>query len=168
MTEDSVLQFILPANYQQAEDIPKPDNPDIQIVRLPEKVVAVHKFSGTNNPQRSHKKLGKLRAALVQDQLLADVNLQGDLEHSVTWNVVEYHPYVTLPLFRRNEVWIEPRVQDNAALQQLLAGQADMECKGEVDEKEQKASENEGGKEEFKSALSGEGEVAQVVQVKCD
>lgn len=154
LTEDSVLQFLLPSQYKDKNNIPEPDNLKITIQQLPERVVAVYPFAGVNSAERSDAKLKKLKAMLVRDGLL--LNMQGqkpqeemagkgtavvgegidsdlalspapaqdpsdlDLEHSLTWSVVEYHPSVTLPFLRRNEVWIELPVKSNGAVQQLL------------------------------------------------
>lgn len=126
LTPDSVLQFILPSQYKEKADIPPPDHPDITIRELPERAVAVYRFSGTVDAARCDKKLRKLRAMLLRDGLLPGP-AQGDdgsldLEHTLTWDVVEYHPKVTLPAFRRNEVWIELPMQGNPAVLRLLTG----------------------------------------------
>jgi hypothetical protein len=87
------MQFLLPARYTAAT-APKPVDPRIRIVSLPEETLAVVRFSG---------RASAARAELHTQKLLAATKAGG-------WRVtgspvlLGYDPPFTLPFLRRNEV----------------------------------------------------------------
>lgn len=142
LSKQSDLQFILPERFTSVEQVPAPKNPRIQIKQIPERSVAVVKFSGIATEARCRKKLRRLYDMLLEENLYNGKSVQLDgppvpqVEgqegaqaekgppifdpNQIPWTVAEYHPYLTLPPLRRNEVWID-LLAENPALQELVA-----------------------------------------------
>ena len=86
------MRFFLPAAHSAAP--PRPLDPRVSIVTLPEQTLAVLRFSGSRSDARIAEKTAELLAAL----------------RGTTWRPVGapvaqlYDPPWTLPFFRRNEV----------------------------------------------------------------
>jgi hypothetical protein len=95
-----VIQFIMPAEYT-LQTLPRPLDPDIQIVTLPAETFAVYRFSGSRDA-----------AAEMRAQNILARDLAGS-----KWAVIGpplawfYDPPWTLPWCRRNEVAlrVQPR-----------------------------------------------------------
>jgi hypothetical protein len=100
--ENCTMKFFLPAEYDDLSKIPKPVNPAVKIQEIPPQTGAVHRFSG----YRSQEKNQKIAKEIAQ-QLMAD-GVDGMSEDHVLQNYEYwgYNPPFTLPMFRRNEVWI--------------------------------------------------------------
>ena len=98
----SMMQFILPAEFDQVSKIPKPLNSDVHVVEVPPAVGAVYKFSGWVKREEGAEKVKQLTKQLNED----GVNIGEDeaKKKSLLW---QFHPPFTLPFLRRNEVWIE-------------------------------------------------------------
>lgn len=94
-----VMRFFLPASYTAAS-APRPADPRVDIVEVPQATLAVLRFSGTWDPQTFETRETELLALL----------------ESSPWRAVGpastlfYDPPWTLPPFRRNEVTV-PVVQ---------------------------------------------------------
>jgi hypothetical protein len=134
------LQYILPSHFTSIEEIPKPQNTDVMIRQIPQRAMAVLKFSGFNSRERSHRKLLKLRDMLLREGLLGEPRRYlnpDDPEHTMDWSVAEYHPYVTLPFLRRNEIWVELPMEHNPALQKLLNAQRGADASADAPKKEE-------------------------------
>jgi hypothetical protein len=150
LADDCDLQYILPSHFTRIDEIPTPQNKDIVIRQIPERAVAVLKFSGINSRERSHRKLLKLRDLLLREGLLAQQRSDlapDDPEHTLNWSVAEYHPYVTLPFLRRNEVWVELPREHNPALQRLLDSHRDVGALGQDQEDRGDGEDGEEGQE---------------------
>lgn len=93
-----VIRFFMPAGIS-LESLPEPDNPAVQLVRLPAETIAVHTFSGDR---------GRHAVQAHSAQLLSDVK-------EMAWEPVGtpqawfYDPPWTIPLFRRNEIVVPVR-----------------------------------------------------------
>jgi hypothetical protein len=91
-----VIQFIMPAEYT-LRTLPKPLDPEIQIITLPAETFAVYRFSGSRDA-----------AAEARGQQILARDLAGS-----DWAVIGpplawfYDPPWTLPWFRRNEVALQ-------------------------------------------------------------
>lgn len=88
--------FTMPAGYT-LETLPAPVNPDVKLVQLPARTMAVLRFSGV---------AGDSARAKAQQTLLAKVaarNLTAVGEPEFAY----YDPPWTLPFFRRNEVMVQ-------------------------------------------------------------
>lgn len=136
LSEKSDVQFILPARFTSVEQVPVPQNKRILIKQIPQRAVAVIKFTGFATEARCLKKLRRLYDMLLEESLhtateyveLEAPQVEADVQKgpplfnpdTVPWSVAEYHPYLTLPVMRRNEVWLDLR-SDNPALLQLIA-----------------------------------------------
>ena len=97
------MKFFLPEEYDALEKIPKPTNPDVKITELPPQVGVVHRYSGSLTEKLHDDKARALSAQLREDgidRMTEDYVLQ----HYQFWG---YNPPFTLPMFRRNEVWLE-------------------------------------------------------------
>lgn len=87
------MQFFLPRRYAGA-DAPRPRDPRIRIVELPEETLAVLRFSGRARPEEIERQEERLLEALA----------------SSSWKtagepvVFVYDPPFTIPFLRRNEV----------------------------------------------------------------
>jgi hypothetical protein len=97
-----VMKFILPAAYDSMEKIPQPTNPRVHIEEIPPAVGAVHRYSGSFDDTVSRNKARWLAQQLREDGV--DITEDYAVEHYQFWG---YNPPFTLPMFRRNEVWIE-------------------------------------------------------------
>ena len=97
------MAFILPAEYDSITKIPKPTNPAVHIKELPPAVGAVHVYSGSHSDELCGGKAEALAAQLRSDGL-EEITNEYALERYQFWG---YNPPFTLPMFRRNEVWIE-------------------------------------------------------------
>ena len=96
------MQFFLPSKYDSLDKIPTPTNPDVTIAEVPPAMGAVHRYSGTFSETKSRKKAKALVEALNADG--ADVDVDKAMKEYQFWG---YNPPFTIPIFRRNEVWIE-------------------------------------------------------------
>lgn len=108
-----VMKFILPAELDSMEKIPKPTNPNVQIEAIPPQVGVVHRFSGVLSESKNQ----EVAAALAEQLTLDGVDRMSKdfvLGHYQFWG---YNPPFTLPMFRRNEIWVELTDQE---VQQLL------------------------------------------------
>eukprot|EP00977_Amphora_coffeiformis_P006190 scaffold1332_cov166-Amphora_coffeaeformis.AAC.18 len=100
--DERIMQFILPAEYTSIGQIPKPTNPAVTIETLPPAMGAIHRYSGSFDDDKANE-----MAQSLAKQLSTDGVTVGDeswvTEHHQFWG---YNPPFTLPMFRRNEVWL--------------------------------------------------------------
>uniref|UniRef100_A0A7S2N3Y2 Uncharacterized protein n=1 Tax=Helicotheca tamesis TaxID=374047 RepID=A0A7S2N3Y2_9STRA len=101
-SDDEVMQFILPAEYDSMSKIPKPTNPDVRITEIPPSVGAVYQTNGKVDPKKGDALAVTLVGQLHEDGLVEEDEKAVD-EHQL-WR---YDPPFTIPYFRRNEVWVE-------------------------------------------------------------
>mmetsp|Transcript_52368 Transcript_52368/g.131563 ORF Transcript_52368/g.131563 Transcript_52368/m.131563 type:complete len:219 (-) Transcript_52368:221-877(-) len=112
--EGEVMAFVLPAEFTDLAQIPKPTNPDIRIREVPAAVGAVYRYSGSQDTEVAREKARALARQLAADGL-ADLPADAPFEY---WG---YNPPFTLPFLRRNEVWI---ALDAAQAERLCAQDA--------------------------------------------
>ena len=105
------MQFILPAEYDSMEKIPKPTNPNVKITEVPAATGAVHTFSGWCDDEKAQAHIKKLVTQLKDDGV--DVDEDKAVDNFLLW---QYHPPFTLPFFRRNEVWLDLTPEQVAGL----------------------------------------------------
>ena len=87
------VQFTMPSKYTM-QTLPKPNNPDIEIVEMPAQTYGVIKFSGLASSKKVAKKTEALKS-WMQTQKLMVIG---------TPELARYNPPWTLPFMRRNEV----------------------------------------------------------------
>lgn len=97
------MRFFLPAEYDALEKIPKPTNNSVNIREIPPQVGVVHRYSGSLTDQLHDEKAKALSAQLREDGI-DRMTEEYVLRHYQFWG---YNPPFTLPMFRRNEVWLE-------------------------------------------------------------
>lgn len=97
------MKFFLPAEYDALEKIPKPTNPNVKITEIPPQLGVVHRYSGSLSDQLHDEKAKALSAQLREDGI-DRMTEEYVLQHYQFWG---YNPPFTLPMFRRNEVWLE-------------------------------------------------------------
>ena len=102
-TEQKVMKFILPAEYDDIAKIPKPTNPAVHIESIPPSVGAVHRYAGKMSEEHNRQMAIELADQLIKDGL-STISEEDALEHFQFWG---YNPPFTIPMFRRNEVWME-------------------------------------------------------------
>ena len=90
------IHFVMPSHYTLAT-LPQPNNPLVQIKELPAKTFVVHRYSGFNTISR---------VQIKTDETLAWMQREG-LRTLGTPQLSRYDPPWTLPMFRRNEIWVE-------------------------------------------------------------
>ncbi len=88
--------FVLPAGYL-LENAPAPTNPEVNLARVPERKVAVVRYSGSWSEVSYQKNLTLLRDWIRQNQF----------EAASLPRVARYDPPWTLPFLRRNELMID-------------------------------------------------------------
>ena len=90
-----ILYFVMPKSYRM-DNLPKPNNPQVQIKEIKNKKVAVIRFSGWVDEEKLADRTAELQTWMKQEQLIAIGEPQ----------LARYNPPWTLPWWRRNEVFI--------------------------------------------------------------
>lgn len=97
------MQFILPAEYDSIDKIPKPKSSKVTIQEVPPAIGVVHQFSGWVKDDVAKGKVKALVKQLQEDGM--DTLTESEaLDKYLLW---QYNPPFTVPQLRRNEVWIE-------------------------------------------------------------
>jgi hypothetical protein len=96
------------------DKIPVPTNPRVTIRELPAATGAVHRYSGSMGDEAALGWAERLGEQLREDGADA-ATAEYVLSHYQFWG---YNPPFTLPMFRRNEVWVP---LDPAMVERLLA-----------------------------------------------
>lgn len=95
-TEDKWrVQFTMPSQYT-LQTLPKPNNPNIEIVEVPAQTYGVIKFSGLAGTEKVAAKTKELQSWMQAQNL----TITGKPE------LARYNPPWTLPFMRRNEIMI--------------------------------------------------------------
>lgn len=95
LEDEMTMMFMVPKEFTK-ENLPKPENKNIEFIQMPEKKMAAIRFGGWAND----KKIEKYKARLIS--LLADNNIK----HKNAFSVLGYNPPYEV-LFRRNEIIVE-------------------------------------------------------------
>jgi hypothetical protein len=90
------MHFVMPADYT-LENLPVPNNPQVNLRELPARKVAVITFSGIASETKSAKKTEELLAWMGNK----------NLKPISSPELARYNPPWTLPFMRRNEVMVE-------------------------------------------------------------
>ena len=98
-----VMKFFLPAEYDSMEKIPKPTDPDVKISEIPPQVGVVHRYSGSFS-QELHDSKAKALSAQLREDGIDRMTEDYVMAHYQFWG---FNPPFTIPMFRRNEVWLE-------------------------------------------------------------
>ena len=93
---EPVMAFTMPRRFTQ-DTLPSPLNENVEIEVVPERTVAVIRFSGWASDRKVDRMKNRLEEFLKQKNLIG----RGD------WLLNQYNPPWTLPFMRRNEVWVE-------------------------------------------------------------
>ena len=89
------VQFTMPSQYSM-QTLPKPNNPNIEIVEVPAQTYGVIKFSGLAGTEKVAAKTTELQSWMQSQKL----TMTGTPE------LARYNPPWTLPFMRRNEIMI--------------------------------------------------------------
>ena len=89
------VQFTMPSQYT-LQTLPRPNNPNIEIVEIPVQTYGVIKFSGVANIEKVAAKTKELQSWMQAQNL----TIKGKPE------LARYNPPWTLPFMRRNEIMI--------------------------------------------------------------
>ncbi|MBM4208538.1 MAG: heme-binding protein [Gammaproteobacteria bacterium] len=92
-----IMRFVLPVQYTTISTAPKPSDPNVKLVEIPDKKVAVLQFSGFLSDSAITEKKAELTAWLKNKKIkpLSDARSAG------------YNPPWTIPFLRRNEIHID-------------------------------------------------------------
>jgi SOUL heme-binding protein len=90
-----MMTFFLPAKFTSVESAPKPLDPCIQVIQLPERTMAVITFSGNTNAKIINDKTTELTGHLLRDGIT--------LTHGKPL-VAGYNPPFTIPALKTNEI----------------------------------------------------------------
>ena len=93
------VHFVMPAEYTM-ETLPKPNNSQVKIREISGRKVAVIRFSGLVNEEKTAQKTKELQDWMASKKLEA-LNSEPEL--------ARYNPPWTLPFLRRNEIIIQYR-----------------------------------------------------------
>jgi len=115
------MMFILPASkYKHISEVPRPINPNIKIIELPERTYAVRQFNGNMNYSAAKENLQLLLDDLSKDPRWS---LQTLDDGNVDWKAAGYNPPFTIPRLKTNEVMVAVmgpnNFDDDASHQQL-------------------------------------------------
>lgn len=113
------MKFFLPAEYDSIEKIPKPTDSAVHIAEVPPQVGVVHRYSGSLSEQLHDEKAKALSAQLREDGIdrMTEAYV---LQHYQFWG---FNPPFTIPMFRRNEVWLELTPEEVEILQKKFKGE---------------------------------------------
>jgi hypothetical protein len=100
---EDIMSFVLPFEYQRLEQVPEPMDPNIFIKEIPSRNIAVIRFSGWYNSQVGIDYFRTLYTRLQNDSIISHDVKECDLK----WSSAQYNPPFTIPMLRRNEIWIE-------------------------------------------------------------
>jgi hypothetical protein len=97
------MKFFLPAEYDDMSKIPKPTNPAVTIAEVPPAIGAVHRYSGrySNDINEAH---ALALAAQLREDGIERMTDDYATDHFQFWG---YNPPFSIPMFRRNEIWLE-------------------------------------------------------------
>ena len=87
------MAFTMPSEYSFT-NLPEPNNKNINLVKIPERLVAVKKFSGFYGSNKVNKIAVKLGQSLMKR----------NLQSNGSYILAVYDPPTTLPFLRRNEI----------------------------------------------------------------
>lgn len=114
LTNPDYMQFVLPFEFRTFDDVPKPEDPSVTVRQVPQRVIAVNRFSGGYSEEGFKSKLVDLQKKLAEESLVGD----GEMD----WSFAQYNPPFCLPFLRRNEVWITVNSdQQTERLKQILS-----------------------------------------------
>jgi len=89
------IRFIMPSEFTMAT-LPKPNNEAVKLISIPEKHLAVIRFSGLNTDEKLEEYEARLQSYLEQH----NIPTTGSVSYAF------YNPPWTLPFMRRNEIMI--------------------------------------------------------------
>jgi len=107
------MKFFLPAEYDALEKIPKPTNPDVKVSEIPPQIGVVHRYSGSLT-EKLHDEKAKALSAQLREDGIDRMTEEHVMQHYQFWG---FNPPFTLPMFRRNEVWLELTPEEVEILQ---------------------------------------------------
>jgi hypothetical protein len=107
------MKFFLPAEYDDMSKIPQPTNPVVKIQEVPPAVGAIHRYSGSMSETTNQKMALALAAQLRGD----GIQRYSDDEAKRQYQFWGYNPPFCLPMFRRNEVWLDLTNEEAQLLQ---------------------------------------------------
>merc|ERR1712113_63080 len=101
--DGEVMMFLLPSKYNESNEPPKPDNDQVSLKKIGERILAVKTFSGAVDYEGETVKKEKenLFAALERDHLLP----AGETIEKVPFQLARYNPPWTIGPLRKNEVF---------------------------------------------------------------
>jgi hypothetical protein len=118
-TENHFMRFFLPEHYYiHPQEIPTPTDPRVRIVEIPSAVGAVHRYSGSMDPQTAQTQALTLGRQL-QSHYFANNTTTTTMQPLTDDMILQqyefwgYNPPFTIPFLRRNEVWI-PLTEEQA------------------------------------------------------
>jgi hypothetical protein len=128
----AVVAIVLSDKYQTVDEVPRSLDPRVSVTAVPERVVAVKKFSGFGGVEESAAVARRFYRDLVVDHVsqfiapresigvCSSSGGRGDTLDSIQWQVAHFSSSSTLPFMRRNEIWIEiVKDEEQALLKQL-------------------------------------------------
>merc|ERR1712194_100854 len=113
------MKFFLPAEYDSMEKIPKPTDSAVKIAEVPPQVGVVHRYSGSFS-EKLHDEKAKALSAQLREDGIDRMTEEYVLQHYQFWG---FNPPFTIPMFRRNEVWLELTPEEVEILQKKFKGE---------------------------------------------
>mmetsp|Transcript_20237 Transcript_20237/g.28465 ORF Transcript_20237/g.28465 Transcript_20237/m.28465 type:complete len:193 (+) Transcript_20237:90-668(+) len=98
------MQFLLPSKFT-IDTAPIPQSDNVKLIEVPERMLAVHRFSGVCDDAMAKGKLEVLIEALKKDKIAFDKSY---------WRLYRYNPPWTIGSLRTNEV-VVPLVDFNSS-----------------------------------------------------
>ena len=102
------MQFIMPSKYTSVESLPRPTDERVQLVQLPQRVLAVRQFGGRATEEGVARQAAALREAMARDSVRATAAAA-----AAPPQLARYNDPFTPGCLRTNEVWY---VVDQASL----------------------------------------------------
>merc|ERR1712166_1431283 len=89
------MRFVLPKKFKTKEDAPQPTDTRVELIDVPERMVAVKTFSGLISMDQSETMANEFKAALEAQGFICK-----------DWMLARYNPPFTLWFLRTNEIWM--------------------------------------------------------------
>jgi len=92
--ENKKMAFVVPKKF--GTEIPKPNNPNVEVKKFDKGLFAVIRYSGFSNESKETRMKEKLEKWILEKNYIIESNFM----------LAFYNPPFVPPMFRKNEIWV--------------------------------------------------------------